>query len=48
MEAGLTADKVAETEMVPETVEFAVGAVMATEGVLVWVYTYAPMSQPEP
>jgi hypothetical protein len=32
MEEGKTADEEAETEIVPDTVELAVGAVMATEG----------------
>jgi hypothetical protein len=35
MEAGATADEDAVTEMVPETVELAVGAVMATDGAFV-------------
>jgi hypothetical protein len=48
MVAGPTAVDEAERVIVEETVLPFAGETQAMEGVEVWVYTYAPMSQPEP
>jgi hypothetical protein len=48
MEAGATAVEDADMVTVEETVELAEGESQIMEGAEVWVYTYAPRSQPAP
>jgi hypothetical protein len=48
MEAGITAVEEAEILTVEVTMARFAGAVITTDGVLVWVYTYAPISHPAP